>query len=306
VRTIVRALLPLAVLTLASTAVLAESIEEKDLVSGKVRPDPAKGYIFIHAAFRTFGTFLRVPDNTTRAAYQAEWDKDFDKATKKYAAETRRWENDVRIAQQQGKPQPKRPVAPSRDTFSVGSIELRDMESFGPMFVFSKSETRYSYLNSMMPGTYIFYGPTIINGDQGPIGFCYCMGSVSFEVQPGQVTDLGDFLSTAPRPVEPFDVTTQMAFAEARKRSSEGKPETAMPTWTTGTTFGLPHSLKAWPSSRAEFHASGKQNNYFGVFVTRMPPLPGVLDYRRDTVIDVRSGRDLPNPVIQSVAPIKQ
>jgi hypothetical protein len=39
---------------------------------------------------------------------------------------------------------------------------------------------------------------------------------------------------------------------------------------------------------------------------TRMPPIPGVLGYRRDTVIDLRTGQDVPNPVIKTQVKIKK
>jgi hypothetical protein len=295
----------LAVLVLAPSAALAEGrpVEEKNIVSGKDKLDPASGYIFLHAAGRTNGLFLRVPDEETRAAYQADWDEAFAKAEKKYPGQLKRWESDVALANKTKNKPPEKPLPPSRETFSVGAIELRDMVSFGPMFVFSKGEDRFSYLTAVKPGTYIYYGPIYIAPGYPAGGLCYCMGTVRFEVKPGAVTDLGNFLGAAPKPAPPYDVSALFWMRENEERAAKGKPPLVAPQQ---LAFGLPDSLKSWPSAQAEFQASGKLNNYFGITVSRMPPVPGVLDYRRDAVIDARTGAEVPSPTIYTQQRIKK
>ncbi len=295
----------LAVLVCTPSIALAQGkpVEEKNILSGKSALDPAMGYMFVQATGRTNGLFLRVPDDSTRAAYQADWEEAFAKAEKKYPGQLKRWESDVAVAKQTKNKLPEKPLPPSRETFSIGAIELRDMVAFGPMFVFSKGEDRFSYLTAVQPGSYIYYGPLYYAPDVPVAGMCYCMGTVRFEVKPGIVTDLGNFLGAAPKPAPPYDVTAQFWMKENEERAAKGKPPVFAPQQ---LAFGLPESLKAWPSAQAEFHASGKLNNYFGITITRMPPVAGVLDYKRDAVIDARTGAEVPSPTIYTQVRIKK
>jgi hypothetical protein len=295
----------LAVLAMTPSTALAEGkpVEEKNVLSGKTALDPAMGYMFIQTAFRSQGLFMRVPDAETRAAYQADWDEAFAKAEKRYPGQVKRWETDVLVAKQTKKALPEKPLPPSRETFSIGAIELRDMVAYGPMFVFSKAEDKFSYLTAVKPGTYIYYGPIFYAPGLVPAGACYCMGTVKFEVKAGMVTDLGNFLGAAPKPAAPYDVGTQLIMQMNEERAAKGK-DPILPSQQLA--FGLPDSLKAWPSAQAEFSASGKLNNYFGITVTRMPPVPGVLDYQRDVVIDARSGAEVPSPTIYTQVRIKK
>lgn len=289
----------------ATTPLLAETpalktgpVEEKALATGKAARDPNAGYILVHSQSRVYGTFLRVPDDATREAYQKDWEEAFAKAKKKYEGALRSWESSAKLAQQTKAKVPAKPVEPTRENFSIGAIELRDMISFGPMFVFSKTDTRFDYLTAVKPGTYIYYGMVMAAPNLPAGGICNCMGSVKFEVKPGVVTDLGNFLYAAPKPEAPFDYATLQGQKWAAERKAKGKD---VPAINTEVTFGLPASLKDWPSEKAEFSANGKINNFFLLPITRMAPVPGVLAYRRDTVIDVKTGQDLPNPVIKSV-----
>lgn len=67
--------------------------------------------------------------------------------------------------------------------------------------------------------------------------------------------------------------------------------------------FGVPDPLKAFPYAEADFRAYGKLDNFYGLSVGRMPPVPGVLAYDRDKVVDLKaaaapvaSGPDAPTP----------
>lgn len=299
---IIRNLAALAALALAPVAVHGQAIEEKNVLAGKATLDPALGYVFMTAPYRASAMFLRVPDDETRAAYQKDWDEAFAKALKKYPGQLERWKTDVTIAKATNKKPPEMPAEPDRETFSIGAIELRDMVGVGPMYVFSKAEARFSYLTGLKPGTYIYYGPIVYAPGTPVGGMCFCMGTVKFEVKAGVITDLGNSLLVAPRAVPPYDVNTQLAMRMIEERAAKGKePALPMPE----LAFGLPETIKAWPSVQAELHASGKLNNYFAITISRMPPIPGVLDYRRDTVIDARTGQDVPNPPIVTQQKIK-
>lgn len=66
----------------------------------------------------------------------------------------------------------------------------------------------------------------------------------------------------------------------------------------------MPDSLKAFPYAEADFRTYGKLDNFYGLSVGRMPPVPVVLAYDRDKVVDLKaaaapvaaSGPDAPTP----------
>jgi hypothetical protein len=308
VNKIIRTFTTLFALVVAHGAALADPVEEKNLLSGKDKLDPAQGYIFVQASTRIFGTFLHVPDDATKAEYQKDWEEAFAKAQKKYPGALRSWETDALIARQSKAKPPERPVEPTRDNFTIDSIELRDTVSFGPMFIFNKGIDRFAYLQAVKPGTYIYYGPVLMTPGAPGMGICNCMGTVQFEVKAGIITDLGNSLVALSKPEPPFDVGTQEAIRRAREKAA--KDGNAIPdgpiTNLNPLAYGLPESLKSWPSAQAEFWASGKLNNYYGLLITRMQPIPGILGYRRDTVIDLRTNTEIVSPTIYTQARIKK
>jgi len=279
---------------------VAKPIEEKDIVAAKVKLDPALGYILVTGPERQFGVFLRVPDEASRAQWEQDRKKAFEKELKHYQSSLASWETAVRLAQQTKVKPPPRPVEPTVDSFGFEPLELRDQVSFGPMFVYAKGD-RASYLEQVRPGSYIWYG-NVMGGAGVPAGgTCLCMGTVRFEVKPGVVTDLGNSLQVLPHWTEDMDVSRLELQALNRKRAEQGKAPVA--TLATGElAYGLPASLKDWPAVQAELHANPKLNNYFGILVSRMAPIPGVLAYHRDTVVDGRTGQELASPTLVSRA----
>jgi hypothetical protein len=139
----------------------------------------------------------------------------------------------------------------------------------------------------------------------GAMGQCNCLGTVRFEVKPGVVTDLGNSLSEAPRWESENDVARLQMKDLNAKRVAAGKEP--IKTLASGQVkYGLPASLRNWPSVQAELHASPKMNNYYGVLVSRVAPIPGVLGYHRDVVVDERTGREIDSPTLVSRAKIKK
>jgi hypothetical protein len=298
--------LSLLILALASGTAAAEPsvqkavpIEEKNVVNGKVRLDPTKGYIFLQGPERQIGIFIRVADDEDKAEYQKEWEKQFARERKRYPDRLERWRMDLVVARETKAKPPKMPVEPVRETFSIGPIEQRTQESFGPSYVYSKDPANklYTYLTMVKPGIYIWYGAISFIPDTGYSGACACMGSVKFEVKPGMVTDLGNFLLAAPRLDQQQSAETndlranpeQFAKYEATRDRQMSEPR-----------YGLPASLSSWPSARAEFSASGKIDNFLGVMVSRLPPIPGVLAYQRDTVVDARTNLPVTSKAMSS------
>lgn len=256
-------------------------VEEKNLVSGKQTLTGTKGYIYIQAPIRTYGVFIKAPDEAEEAEYEADWKEQFDKAVKKFPGKLKNWQ--LNMAQYEKTRMGRRdakPIEPTAENFSIPEIERRMLVTFGPQFVYSKAndgngKEAFSYLIEVEPGSYTYYGPMIMMPGSPPIGQCYCMGSVKFDVPAGEVTSLGDFLAF------------QWVNKESARLSSAiispdtvylGKP----------VDYSVPDRLSEFGAKPADLRAAGKMNNFFGAMIGRMAPVDGVLAYDRDTPVDVK------------------
>jgi hypothetical protein len=275
-----------------------KSIEEKNMAKGKFTFEPDMGYIYLHGATRQVGLFLKVPDQDDIDSYTKDWEEAFAKAQTKYAKKLKSWKAEADAAKRAKIKVPEKPEEPTRENFSIGAIELRYVASFGPEYVFSKDKVadKYAYMMRLRPGTYIYHGPAFYNAQTyGYMGTCYCMGSVQFEVKPGVVTDLGNFLSNAPNAASDVAVPTTQVIAP----NTMWGATTINPRGNGGAvSFGLPASLQKFTAVQADFRASGKMDNLMGLMVSRIGPIPGVLAYQRDKVVDLKA------PVAAAAAPI--
>ncbi|HEY0595375.1 hypothetical protein [Sphingopyxis sp.] len=275
----------------AAAQLTSQSIEEKNLISGKAKIEPDSGYIYVSGPFRQNALLLRLPDETTVAAYEKDWAEALAKVQKKYPAKLKSWEQRAAIARQtkaKNATIPEKPIEPTAENFAIGAIELRDPVSFGPQYVFAKSESpeSYSYLTKVKPGRYAYYGPIFVAGGGAMAGFCYCMGTVAFEVKPGVITDTGNFFLVGPGLDPDFPPpSTPLAGSEAGLYRPQNLGSQHGP-----LRFGVPESLKAFPYAEADFRAYGKLDNFYGLSVGRMPPVPGVLAYDRDKIVDLKAG----------------
>jgi hypothetical protein len=254
----------------ADDHVASAAIEQKALVSGKAKIDPAKGYIFFHGPARLTMMLLKTPSEAQSSAFEADWKEALDKAKKKYPKQLEAWQRNAEYAKtHDGVKAGDKPIEPTEQTFSIGDIETRMTVSVGPLFAFAKSDADISYLEEVEPGTYTLYGPILVAPNAGGSGLCYCMGSVKFDVVAGKITNLGNFAA-----VHGFEQVVDIP--EKNDRPTEEN-------------WDLPPSLEAFPSVRADLHAAGKMNNFYGAMVGRMAPVPGVLGYERDKVIDLKA-----------------
>lgn len=256
------------------------SLTEKAVARNPDVIESTNGYILIRLPNRGLGSFVRVPDAEDIADYEILLDNQFAKEVKKYNYKMKLFEYNKKLLDVMTESQIKssgivrleEPVYPTRDSISIIPIELITMVDFRPEDKFSVDAESgdYYYLHVMKPGTYIYYGQSI------PLvgGTCYCMGSVRFEVKPGVVTNLGNFLHVAPD--QAAQITADLATPDDVKGAQP-------------PVYAVPAALAGVSVVQAHFEASGKMDNFFGGTVSRMPPVPGVLAYWRDTVIDVAS-----------------
>ncbi len=260
----------------AAQEVEAQPIELKKLADGRQTLSEDKGYIYVRSSARSQGAFIKAADAEDIAAFEAEWLEEFEEAKEKYPRRLERWKENKALQRNPGP----RPVEPTEETFSIGSIETRLFVGFGPQYVFDKGkldngEKYFDYVIELEPGEYTYYGPlALIPG--GVFGACYCMGSVKFTVEPGVITSLGNFLEG--NWVTPEAMQQASIFASTMPARS-GEP----------ADWSVPETLSGLPAVEADLYAAGKMNNFHRVGVGRMPPVDGVLAYERDTVIDVKA-----------------
>ena len=259
----------------AAQSVDYKPVEAKNIASGKQTIDPAKGYILITSPHRIMGSFIKYPDADEIAEYEAEWEEAFAKAQKKYAKTIVVWEEDRKAKRQVGE----KPVEPTRETFSIGGIDRRMVASFGPQYVYEKAsgaDKSFTYLSELEPGTYAYYGPMSMVPGGGLYGACYCMGTVKFEVKPGVITNLGDFL------LENWASDADVRVSGALLANTTGRSPVP-------PTYLVPASLSAYKVVPADWRAQGKLNNFYGIGIARFPTVPGVLAYDRDRIVDLRA-----------------
>ncbi|WDF71423.1 hypothetical protein [Novosphingobium sp. KACC 22771] len=277
---------------LAGPAKLPYAVEKTRLVAGSQKLDHENGYIAISANERMFASFLRIPDSATHEAYQAELAKELEKARKRYASALADWNDGVKAAQANKTPIPKKPEEPTESSLSVTPPELRDLAGIGNMFIYSKEDGVFTYLEAVKPGTYVYYGP-VMRDPAGLVvgGTCMCMGTVEFDVKPGVITDLGNQLA--------FKTQADPAIPKLPGQAAM-LTEKAMANLKNGEISGVSGLPEGWKAERPAFRAHGKINNYYGLFLGRLGRFPGVLSYRRDVVVDDGTGQELVTPTITS------
>ena len=221
--------------------------------------DPQKAYIFYRATEPAAVRFLREVTPAQRSAWLAEREAALVRARARSSTPI----NEATFTI----------PAPERDNFVTVAR--------GPQF--SNEADGYTYLIAVPPGTYVLYGPVGAPTTAGAFAAlsgvgpatCLCMGSVRFEARAGQIVDIGEI--RFPLSDDEDEVSI------ARLASIELRPSTPA--------MALPERLRGLPVVRGELRAADKMPNYFGIQIDRHPAVRGVLAYRRDVVIDVRTGQ---------------
>lgn len=287
-KTIITCSLALAALAGTPAAYAADAEEERfetRIVGDKsnVVIDRSKAYLLVEAPNAVAVTFFRIPTpeqrardlakrNEALAEAHAEWVED-------HARWTRRIANFKRSATMPDPPL--EPIEPTEANFPWDAIEKRTMVTVGPLNRFSKGEDASLYLQEVPPGEYAYYGSITLG-----LGVCTCMGTVKFDVAPGKVTSLrydfaymdprGHLLDTDRKPPEGVELND--AIARLAMILSEDAPNARDP------------RLPADMLTRAAFRAMPTIPNWFGTEINRLQPIPGVLAYERDRVIDLKAG----------------
>lgn len=163
---------------------------------------------------------------------------------------------------------------PKGNDFEFDPLEARFSVNTQFGKIFDKQDGQYVYLIAVKPGTYALYGHMWQDGP-GDMATCFCMGTVKFEAAAGKVTDLGrirmpdDWDVPAP-PANPAGILPFVLIPPATPLRPAGR-------------------LQGLPVEPAVLHAMDKMPNAFGVVIDRLFPIPGVLAYERDKVVDPKS-----------------
>lgn len=284
----------LAACTVAAPAVAALDPAAFKAVADKptVALDPAKSYLIVQTLSGTAAlTFVRRPEKADIDDYLARRAAALAKAHAKWAKKHAEWQGQAanwdRLSSQdrRGAKRPVEPVEPTDLNLAFAAIEQENMVTIGPFNRFAKGEGGSTFVHMVPPGRYVFYGP--INIAAPIVGTCLCMGSIEFEVKPGQIVNAG--------------IVKGNWIAERAKAKAEGKPvpasEMDLPEGMNSISWEVPVAgaaidprLSAYRIVAADLRAAGRVPNYFGVNIDRMTPIPGVLDYDRDKILDMKAG----------------
>lgn len=257
----------------------------RDQVNGRdaVTIDPGKSYIFFRTTERSPLMFFREVTPAQLAAHERSRGEAFAQARRRYERDFALWQRDQQEcgggrtgAFCRGE-RVQRPAEVTEANFVHPIPLLGNFVTVSPGPQFTRADGAYTYLMAVEPGTYSVYGP-IFSSDAAAMGYCLCMGSVRFEAQAGRIVDLGEV--RYPR-ADAIHAGTRNG-ALRRFRSIEILPYQAAMT--------RPDRLNGLPVDAANFRAADKVPNYFGVWIDRMAPMPGVLAYDRDRIVDLQAG----------------
>jgi hypothetical protein len=273
----------LALFTLASLSCVPAHAKDKPYVFVTSKPikdgkavtlDPAKSYVLIRTPNAMPLHFTKIPTAEDQAAYDKLADEAFAKAQKDYAKALKRYESDLALAKSTKGKAPTKPVEPTREKFQFMTFGQVANFTVGAFNRFYSEKGDSGYLQEVTPGTYRLFGQT------DPLlgmGVCYCMGSVTFDIEPGKITDLGT-MGPDPDNLDP---------PEKGDSSSPRFAAYALALTPADDTTRVDPRIASFPRIKARLRAAGKVANYMGIGISRLPKIKGVLDYDRDRILDL-------------------
>ena len=228
--------------------------------------------------------FMRDPESDEQAAYRSAWQAAFAKAKAKRDRE--RASALAANASGKGSKVTVPPVLTPRDFLFRydGPPNLMRVHS-GNQYLETPGEN--VYLIEARPGSYLVAGQAFklfVNTQT-----CMCMGTVRFPARAGMITDLGHVLIDDVASVSPLPELAPFTGRGARINGAILLMVSTVRPYAEGDS--VPELLRALPRVPAELRAVGKFPNRFAASVNRMAPIPGVLAYDEDRVIDLKAGR---------------
>nr|WP_298925888.1 hypothetical protein [uncultured Erythrobacter sp.] len=242
--------------------------------------DPDKAYILLQSPVAIPATFFKVPTDEEREIVANLRAAALEKARAKWVKKQASYDKHAAFHERKGtKPTRQNPIEPTEETFSYTPVEQMMMFSIGPLNRFEKGKGLSLYLQEVPAGEYVYYGTTSMG-----LGACACMGTVKFEAAPGTINALrydGVWLDKDGEPV-------------GRGRMPEGSDtndalvRVAMIIEKVDEAAFDPRLPAEWIRD-AELVPMPFVPNWMGAEINRLAPIPGVLAYNRDEVIDVQA-----------------
>ncbi|QFT76999.1 hypothetical protein [Erythrobacter sp. THAF29] len=242
--------------------------------------DPNKAYILLQSPVAIPATFFKVPTDLEREIVANQRSAALEKAREKWAKKQAKYEKHIaRAKKRREKPTQKKPIEPTEENFSWTPPEQMMMFSLGPLNRFDKGKGLSLYLQEVPPGEYVYYGTTSMG-----LGACACMGTVKFMAEPGTINALrydGVWLDKDSNEIgrgrlpEGVDTNDQLVrVAMIIEPVDEAAYDPRLP--------------KEWIKD-AQLVPMPFVPNWMGAEINRLAPIPGVLAYNRDEVIDVQA-----------------
>lgn len=292
-----------AALVLACLPVVAHGKQARDFVPVEagsaviIKPDRAYILFRTNRALARAGiapVLMRVPTSDEMSRYDQARGLAFALALPKLQQERAKVLARKTVAEVAGKPFTDTiPPEPTVDTFEFawdGAVNIENAD-LGKSYL--KGEDEQVYLIELRPGDYVVYGASLGGIIRPGLHVCFCLGTVGFTAKPGQIADMGYFLSDV--------VKMRSRIPELAPESDFGPSSDPSLVLLGGTVrpaaagLAVPAGIPVTAVHVAEYRAIGRYFNPGAMGVNRLVPVPGVLGYDRGKVLDLRSGRTVPD-----------
>lgn len=181
---------------------------------------------------------------------------------------------------------------PSLETFNFVYDDIVNVQRVNAANALVPGRPESVYLVEAIPGDYILYG---VSYEAGPANLhtCMCLGTVGFSAPAGAVTDLGYFLADSVHRISKVpELRAESGFGQTMAGGAILVGATVRPVRSESP---VPSALGGATVRPAEYRAIGKFVERRTAGINRLAPVPGVLDYQEGRVIDVKSGRAVPD-----------
>ena len=244
---------------------------------------PTMAYVMMRSDTAVPLYLMKVPSAEDQAAYDKMRADALVKAHAKFVRKQKEYNSAVKFNAELAsgtprQPLPEKPVEPTEANFEFTPFPLLAGMSIGPLNRFAKADGGVStYLQELTPGEYRIYGPLAVMPNGAAMGSCFCMGSVAFVAKAGEIVDLGVMEAKANAPGKrPAGDSSAPMFADGQFLV----PATTPPD----------PRLSGARIVQSKFRPVGKLPNYYGMTISRIPAMPGVMRYDRDRIVDLTSG----------------
>jgi hypothetical protein len=181
---------------------------------------------------------------------------------------------------------------PSLETFNFVYGNIVNVQRVDAAHALVPGRPESIYLVEAIPGDYVLYG---VGYEAGPANLhtCMCLGTVGFPAPAGVVTDMGYFLADSVHRISKVpEIRAESGFGQTMAGGAILVGATVRPVRSDST---MPDALRGADVRPADYRAIGKFVEPRTAGVNRLVPVPGILDYAQGRVIDVRTGRAVPD-----------